>query len=131
MAWLVTVTMTASYQKIFAPAHALAPGGASAMAQVAGEKILRYWCRTQRLIFNQRLDAVLMTMVLASMILILLVDLGQWCDLHQRSGYQFCETRCVASQWVRWNDAKLPRQIKTNLRQFWIGLRQWATRHMI
>jgi carbon starvation protein len=87
MAWLVTVTMTASYQKIFDPnprlgflsyANALA-------AQVAAGKIpVAKLADTERLIFNQRLDAVV-TAVLASMVLVLIVEaLIQWQALLSR-----------------------------------------------
>src|SRR5882757_2791015 len=84
MAWLVVITMTASYQKIFdanprigflAYANALA-------AQIAAGKIpAAKLVDTQRLIFNQRLDAAV-TAVLALMILVLIVEaLVQWSAL--------------------------------------------------
>ena len=76
MAWLVSVTMTASYQKIFDPsphlgflaqARALTAqisAGAIPAAQVAA---------TERLIFNNRLDAVV-TSVLAAMVVVLALE---------------------------------------------------------
>jgi carbon starvation protein len=104
MAWLVTVTMTASYQKIFSanPRIGFLANASAMAAQVAGEKIPAVKiAETQRLIFNQRLDAVV-TMVLASMILILLVEaLGQWYAIFsQRKQAVLRETPYVASQWV-------------------------------
>ncbi|MBI4461355.1 MAG: carbon starvation protein A, partial [Acidobacteria bacterium] len=75
-AWLVAVTMTASWQKAFHPdpgigflaqARQLADGlaaGAVPAAQVA---------EVQRLIFNNRLDAVV-TLVLASLVLVVIVS---------------------------------------------------------
>jgi carbon starvation protein len=81
MVWLVAVTMTASYQKIFdaspnlgflAKAKSLAADIAAGLIPAA--KI----AETHRLIFNQRLDAAV-TGVLALMILVLLVEaLAQW-----------------------------------------------------
>jgi carbon starvation protein len=103
MAWLVTVTMTASYQKIFDPnprigflsyANALA-------AQVAAGKILaEKLADTQRLIFNQRLDAVV-TAVLATMVLVLIVEaLVQWYALLSRRREPVLhESPYVATQW--------------------------------
>jgi len=104
MAWLVTVTMTASYQKIFdanprmgflAYANALA-------AQVAAGKIpAAKLADTQRLIFNQRLDAAV-TAVLAAMVLVLIVEaLVQWYALLSRRGNPVLhESPYVATQWA-------------------------------
>ena len=81
MAWLVTVTMTAGWQKIFHPDPRLGfLSYANAMAaQVAAGKIpVDKIAEAHRLIFNQRLDAVV-TAVLALMILVLVVEaLVQW-----------------------------------------------------
>ncbi|MDR3720986.1 MAG: carbon starvation CstA family protein [Candidatus Acidoferrales bacterium] len=84
MAWLVTVTMTASYEKIFdanprigflAQARVLASqisSGAIPAAQIA---------ETQRLIFNNRLDAAV-TAVLAAMVLVLVMEaIAEWIGL--------------------------------------------------
>jgi carbon starvation protein len=104
MAWLVTITMTASWQKIFdanprigflAQANALA-------AQIAGgavpaEKI----AETQRVIFNQRLDAAV-TAVLALMILVLVVEaIIQWTSiLMRRQEPVLHEAPYVATRWA-------------------------------
>jgi carbon starvation protein len=104
MAWLVIITMTASYQKIFdanprigflATANALA-------AQVAAGKIpAAKLVETQRLIFNQRLDAAV-TAVLAAMVLVLIVEaLVQWyAILSGRRTAELHETPYVATQWA-------------------------------
>jgi carbon starvation protein len=81
MAWLVTVTMTASYQKIFSPsprvgflAYANTLAAQIAAGQIPASKLME----TQRLIFNQRLDAAI-TAILALMIVFLIVEaLVQW-----------------------------------------------------
>ena len=104
MAWLVIVTMTASYQKVFSANARLGfLANANAMAaQIAEGKIpAAKIADTHRLIFNQRLDAVV-TLVLASMILVLLGEaLGQWyAILSGRKQAVLRETPYVASQWV-------------------------------
>jgi hypothetical protein len=71
-------------------------------AQVAAGKIpTEKIADTHRLIFNQRLDAVV-TMVLASMILVLLVEaLAQWyAILSNRKRAVLQETPYVATEWV-------------------------------
>jgi carbon starvation protein len=101
-AWLVSITMTASYQKIFSPnprigflsyANALA-------AQIAAGKIpATKIAEMQRVIFNQRLDAAVTT-VLAGMILVLLVEaVIQWHAILAR-GHEpvLHETPYVATQ---------------------------------
>src|SRR2546427_421028 len=76
MAWLVTITMTASYQKIFDAnprigflAYANVLAGQIAAGKIPAEKI----AETQRLIFNHRLDGAV-TGALAAMILVLIVE---------------------------------------------------------
>ena len=104
MAWLVIITMTASWQKIF---HANPRIGflsaANAMAaQIAAGKIpAAKMADTQRLIFNQRLDAVV-TAVFAMMILVLLVEaLVQWSKiLGGRKGIVLRESPYVATRWA-------------------------------
>jgi carbon starvation protein len=104
MAWLVIITMTASFQKIFS-ANArigfLAQANAIA-AQLAGGKVAEAKIAdTQRLIFNLRLDAVV-TAVLAAMILVLLVEaLAQWYAVLSRGKVPVLqETPYVATQWA-------------------------------
>jgi carbon starvation protein len=104
MGWLVAVTMTASYQKIFdanlnlgflSKANSLAVAISS--GQIPAAKI----AETQRLIFNQRLDAAV-TGVLALMILVLLVEaLFQWYAIlrgHREAVLH--EAPYVATQWA-------------------------------
>jgi carbon starvation protein len=104
MAWLVAVTMTASYQKIFdanpnlgflSKANALA--SQIAAGQIPAAKI----AETHRLIFNQRLDAAV-TGVLALMILVLLVEaLAQWyAILSGRREAVLHEAPYVATKWA-------------------------------
>ena len=104
MAWLVIITMTASYQKIFSHNPrigflAFANGLAAQLAagQVPAAKIVE----TQRVIFNQRLDAVV-TVVLAIMILVLLAEAAvQWHAILSRGKQPVLhETPYVATQWA-------------------------------
>ena len=81
LAWLVSVTMTASWQKIFSPlpnvgflAHARELAGQLASGSIPAASA----AATQRLIFNDRLDAGV-TGVFALMVLIILEEsLRQW-----------------------------------------------------
>ncbi len=104
MVWLVAITMTASYQKIFdsnprigflAQARVLASQIAS--GAVPPEKI----AATQRLVFNNRLDAVV-TAVLAAMILVLLVEaVGEWIViLSGRKKAVLHESPYIATRWA-------------------------------
>ena len=104
MAWLVVITMTASYQKIFHSnprigflAYANALAAQIAAGKIPTEKI----AETQRLIFNQRLDAAV-TAVLTSMILVLIVEaLGQWYSiLSRRKQPVLHESPYVATKWA-------------------------------
>jgi carbon starvation protein len=104
MAWLVTITMTASWQKIFHPNPRIGfISAANAMAaQIAAGKIpAEKIVETQRLIFNQRLDAVV-TAILAAMILVLLVEaVIQWAALlSKRREPVLHETSYVATAWT-------------------------------
>jgi carbon starvation protein len=104
MVWLVAITMTASYHKIFSTnlrigflsqANALAAQIAS--GAIPAEKI----AVTQRLIFNNRLDAAV-TAVLAVMILVLLLEaIGEWIAiLSGRKAAALHESPYVATKWV-------------------------------
>jgi carbon starvation protein len=104
MTWLVIVTMTASYQKIFDAnprigflAYANTMGAQIASGKIAAEKIVE----TQRLIFNQRLDAAV-TGVLAAMILVLIVEaLAQWYSiLSRRTEPMLHESPYVPTRWA-------------------------------
>jgi carbon starvation protein len=104
MVWLVSITMTASYQKIFSAnprigflsqANVLAAQIAS--STMPAEKI----AVTQRLIFNNRLDAAV-TAVLAVMILVLLIEaVGEWIAiLSGRKAAVLHESPYVTTRWV-------------------------------
>jgi carbon starvation protein len=104
MIWLVVITMTASYQKIFSPnprigflSFANALDAQLAAGKIPAAKIVE----TQRVIFNQRLDAVV-TSVLAGMILFLLAEAAvQWhAILGRRREPVLHETPYVATQWA-------------------------------
>jgi carbon starvation protein len=103
-AWLVTVTMTASYQKVFDPNPRIGfLSFANAMAaQIAAGKIpAAKIVETQRIIFNQRLDAGV-TAVLALMVMVLIVEaLVQWYSiLSRRREPMLHESPYVATQWA-------------------------------
>ena len=96
MAWLVIITMTASYQKIFdanprwdfyrTPMRwrRKSPREKFPAAKIAD---------TQRVIFNQRLDAVV-TAVLAGMIIVLIVEaLVQWYAFSAERRSRYCTRR--------------------------------------
>jgi carbon starvation protein len=79
LAWLVAVTMTASVQKIWHPnprigflAHARSLADQVAAGTVSPDKI----GETQRLIFNDRLDAVV-TFIFAALVVVILVESGR------------------------------------------------------
>ncbi|HEV2388680.1 MAG TPA: carbon starvation CstA family protein [Candidatus Acidoferrales bacterium] len=102
---LVAVTMTASYQKIFHPdphigflaqANLLAAQLASGAVPAAQVEF------TRRLIFNNRLDAVV-TGLLAAMVLLLVVEaVGQWQGiLTGRQPAVLHEAPYIASEWGR------------------------------
>jgi carbon starvation protein len=102
--WLVTITMTASYQKIFDPNPRIGfLSFANAMAaQIAAGKIpAAKIVETERIIFNQRLDAGV-TAVLALMVMVLIVEaLVQWYSiLSRRHEPVLHESPYVATQWV-------------------------------
>ena len=104
MVWLITITMTASWQKIFSgnPRIGFLSGAKALAAQIAAGKIpAARLTEMQRTIFNLRLDAVV-TAVLAAMILVLVVEaLLRWTAiLTKRSEAVLHETPYAATQWV-------------------------------
>ena len=104
MAWLVIITMTASWQKIFAtnPRIGFLSAANAMAAQIAAGKIpATKIVETQRLIFNQRLDAAV-TALLALMILFLLAEaLFQWAViLSKRHAAVLHESPYVATAWM-------------------------------
>ena len=105
MAWLVVITMTASYQKIFSanPRIGFLSFANALAAQIAAgqDSRDRKSSETRRVIFNQRLDAVV-TAVLAVMILVLLVEaIVQWHAILSRDKKPVLhETPYVATQWA-------------------------------
>ena len=105
MAWIVTITMTASFQKIFSPNPRigfLANANLLTAQIVAGKIPFAKLTETRRLIFNQKLDAVVTT-VLALMVIVLIVEaLVQWyAILSRRRGPILHESPYVPTQWVR------------------------------
>lgn len=103
-AWLVIITMTASYQKILNPDPRIGfLSGANALAAqlAAGRIAAAKIADTHRVIFNLRLDAVV-TAVLALMILVLIVEaLIQWkALLSSKRDAVLHETPYVATQWA-------------------------------
>jgi carbon starvation protein len=104
MTWIVVITMTASYQKIFSPnprigflSYANVLAGQIASGQIPAAKL----ADAQRVIFNQRLDAGV-TAVLALMILVLLAEaLFQWYGiLSRKREIVLHETPHVTTQWA-------------------------------
>jgi carbon starvation protein len=104
MTWLIVITMTASWQKIFSPNPRigfLTFANAQAALIAAGKIPAAKISETQRIIFNNRLDAVV-TVVLALMVLILVVEaLVQWYTiLSRRTEPVLHETPYVPTQWA-------------------------------
>jgi len=104
MVWLVVITMTASYQKIFStnPRMGFLSNANTLAAQIAAGKIPAAKIgEMQRVIFNLRLDAVV-TAVLAVMFLVLLVEaVVQWHAILGRGREaKLHETPYVATAWV-------------------------------
>jgi carbon starvation protein len=104
MVWLVIITMTASYQKIFSAnprigflAYANALAAQISTGQIPATKI----AEMRRVIFNQRLDAGV-TAVLAAMILVLIGEaVAQWyAILSRKKEPVLSETPYVATQWA-------------------------------
>lgn len=104
MAWLVIITMSASYQKIFSgnPRIGFLSFANALAAQIAAGKIpATKIVEARRVIFNQRLDAAV-TAVLAVMILVLLLEaVVQWHAILSRGKQPVLhETPYVATQWA-------------------------------
>ncbi|HEY2461917.1 MAG TPA: carbon starvation CstA family protein [Candidatus Acidoferrum sp.] len=104
MVWLVAITMTASYQKIFAanPRLGFLSYANALSAQIAAGTIpVAKIAETQRLIFNQRLDAGV-TAVLALMIIFLIGEaVAQWYLLLTRRREAILhEAPYVATRWA-------------------------------
>jgi carbon starvation protein len=104
MAWIVTITMTASYQKIFDanPRIGFLSYANGLAAQLASGAIpAARIVEAQRLIFNQRLDAVV-TAVLALMVIVLIVEaVVQWyAILSRRRPAVLHEAPYVATHWA-------------------------------
>jgi len=104
MTWLVVVTMTASYQKIFSlnPRIGFLAAANVMEAQIAAGQIpAAKLVETHRLIFNQRLDAAV-TATLAVMFLVLLAEaVVQWHAIFGRGKEPVLyETPYVATQWA-------------------------------
>src|SRR5215467_6710328 len=103
--WLVIVTMTASYQKIFDPDPRI---GFLAKAKELAEQITAgkipggNLAVTQRLIFNLRLDAVV-TAVFAVMVLVLVIEaIFQWYSILSRHREAVLhESPYVATRWAK------------------------------
>jgi carbon starvation protein len=103
-AWLVIVTMTAGYQKVFDanPRIGFLSGANQLAVQIAGGMIpAAKIVETQRLMFNLRLDAAV-TIVLAVMILLMLAEaLLQWYGiLSRRREPTLHESPYVRTQWA-------------------------------
>jgi len=103
MAWIVTITMTASFQKIFDsnPRIGFLANANLLTAQIAAGKVpLAKLADTQRLIFNQKLDAAV-TALLALMVIVLIVEaIVQWYSiLSSLRDPVLHESPYVATQW--------------------------------
>ena len=104
MAWIVVITMTASYQKIFSPnprigflsfANVLAAQIAS--GQIPAGRIHE----TQRIIFNERLDAAVTAALGATVVVLLVEAVVQWHAILSRGKQPVLhETPYVATQWA-------------------------------
>jgi carbon starvation protein len=104
MAWLVVITMTASYQKIFStnPRIGFLSYANALGAQIAAGKIpAAKMGEMQRVMFNQRLDAAV-TAVLAVMFLVLLVEaVVDWHAILARGKEaKLHEAEYVATEWA-------------------------------
>jgi carbon starvation protein len=104
MAWLVIITMTASWQKIFHsnPRIGFLSYANTLAAQIAAGKIpAAKIAEAHRLIFNNRLDAAV-TALLALMVLVLVVEaLIQWTSILMRRRVPVLhEAPYIATRWL-------------------------------
>ena len=103
MAWLVIVTMTASYRKIFDPSPRigfLASASARADQIIAGTIPAAKLAEVHRLIFNDRLDAAV-TAIFAGMVLVLVVEaIFQWFLILSRREAVLHESPYIATHWA-------------------------------
>jgi len=102
MAWLVTVTMTASYQKIFHPDPRI---GFLAQARVLGEQIAGLppdkVAQAERLIFNNRLDAAVTALFVVLIVILIAEALYEWYRIVSgRKVAVLQETPHVPTQWA-------------------------------
>ena len=104
MAWLVTVTMTASYQKIFHPDPRI---GFLAQARVLGDQIAGGLlppdkvAQTERLIFNNRLDAAVTALFVVLIVILIAEALYEWYRIVSgRTVAALQETPHVPTQWA-------------------------------
>ena len=104
LAWLASVTMTASFQKIWSPdprlgflAHARALAEQVAAGAIQPEKI----AVTERLIFNDRLDAVV-TGIFAGLVILILIESSRhwWLYAVGRKEPVLSEAPMVLSRWA-------------------------------
>jgi carbon starvation protein len=101
---LITITMTAGYQKVFDanPRIGFLSGANELAAQIASGIIpAAKITETQRLIFNLRLDAAV-TLVLALMILLMIIEalMQWWVILGRRRETVLHESPYVRTQWA-------------------------------
>jgi carbon starvation protein len=101
---LITITMTAGYQKVFDanPRIGFLSGANELAAQIASGIIpAAKIAETQRLIFNLRLDAAV-TLVLALMILLMIIEalIQWWVILGRRRETVLHESPYVRTQWA-------------------------------
>jgi carbon starvation protein len=80
LSWLTVVTLTAGWQKIFSPDPAL--GFLSHASRLAADPAAR---NATRMIFNDRLDAVVAAFFMASFVVILAASVREWWRV-QRGG---------------------------------------------
>ncbi|MGE3525587.1 MAG: carbon starvation CstA family protein [Gemmatimonadales bacterium] len=101
LAWLLAVTLTAGYQKVFSPdprlgflAHA-----ASVRDQLAAGTLDA--AHAARLIFNDRLDAVVAAAFMLVVLLVVIMSVWEWAQvLRQRKAPVLSETPFVESAYV-------------------------------